>query len=106
MDQNHSTYQENLTAYALGALDAVEASALEAHLRTCETCPAELADYERVGSGLLAALPARPPRSAVKRGLQKRLTGQTSQARPQFRWSFGQVMFAGVLAAARKATSI
>ena len=40
--QTHEWYQELLGAYALGALLPAEAAALEAHLATCPTCPAEL----------------------------------------------------------------
>lgn len=98
MDENHATFQDDLAAYALGALDAEEVSALEAHLRTCETCRAELTDYQHLRSGLLAALPPRPPRAAVRRNLQKQLTSQTTRVRPSFKWSFGQAVFGGVLA--------
>lgn len=99
MDEKHSAFQENIAAYALGALDAEEMAALEAHLGTCETCRAELAEYQRVSSGLLAALPARTPRAAARRQLQKRISGQMSRSRPQFNWSVGQVIFAGLMAA-------
>lgn len=99
MDDNHLGFQENLAAYALGALDAEETTALEAHLQTCETCRAELADYQGISTGLLAALPARPPRATVRRNLQKSIAGQSSRARRGFSWSTGQVVFAGLLAA-------
>src|SRR5512133_2461538 len=98
MDQTHTAFQEALAAYALGALDPEETAALEAHLRTCETCRAELAGYQGVSSGLLAALPARPPRSAVRRGLEARLAGGVKKPRPQFNWSFGQLAFGALLA--------
>ncbi len=98
MDEQHNTFQEDIPAYALGALDPEEAAALEAHLQTCESCRRELAAYQRVGSGLLAALPARPPRAAVKRNLQKALAGQTERSRPRRSWGLGQWAFAGVLA--------
>ena len=39
----HSLFREQLSAYALGALDAAEVPALEAHLGTCDSCRAELA---------------------------------------------------------------
>jgi anti-sigma-K factor RskA len=97
MDQNHLAFQENLAAYALGALDAEEIQALEAHLTTCDTCRAELADYGRLGAGLLTALPARAPRSAVRRSLQKRLSGDRTTERPRFNWSLGRLAFAAIL---------
>jgi anti-sigma-K factor RskA len=99
MDNKHTDFQENLAAYALGALEAGEVAALELHLQTCESCRLELADYQQVGAGLLTAMPPRPPRAAVRRNLQKRLAGQRTQSRPQFNWSFGQLAFGGLLAA-------
>jgi anti-sigma-K factor RskA len=99
MDDKHLALQENLAAYALGALDAEETAALEAHLQTCETCRAELAGYQDVSTGLLAALPTRPPRSNVRRNLQRSIAGQSSRARHGFSWSTSQVVFAGLLAA-------
>lgn len=100
MDPKHSAFQEDLAAYAIGALDPEEAAALEEHLQTCETCRSELAGYRRVGTGLLSALPPQAPRAAVRRNLEKRLGGerQAQRARPQFSWSIGQMVFAGLLA--------
>ncbi len=99
MDENHIALQENLAAYALGALDAGEAAALENHLKTCQSCRAELADYHRVGAGLLGALPARPPRAAVRRQLQQRLPGHARRSALQWNWSFGQLVSAALLVA-------
>ena len=87
MDDSHITFKENLSAYSLGALDADETIALESHLQTCESCRVELAEYQRISTGLLSALPPRPPRPALKRILQKRL----AKPRPQFKFSFGQI---------------
>jgi anti-sigma-K factor RskA len=98
MDDNHTVFRDNLAAYALGALDEGEVSALEAHLQTCETCRAELADYQRVSSGLLGALPLRPPQAAARRSLQRRLTSPASRVRPAFQWSLGGAIFGGLLA--------
>lgn len=93
MDDTHKTFQENLSAYALGALDADEAAALRTHLQTCDSCRAELADYQRVSAGLLSALPPQAPGPALKRTLQKRLAGN----RPRFNLSFGQAALSGAL---------
>ncbi|HTP01882.1 MAG TPA: anti-sigma factor [Anaerolineales bacterium] len=97
MEDKHLTFQENLAAYALGALDPEETVALESHMQTCEACRAELADYRTVSSGLLAAMPARPPRSTVRRNLQKQISGHAAKSRPGFNWSLGQVVFAGLM---------
>src|SRR5512147_2070139 len=98
MISEHSTFQNNLAAYALGALDPEEAAALEQHLQTCESCRSELVSYERVGSGLLAALPPRAPRASVRRSLQRQLAGEQRRTHPQFNFSFGQLVFGGLLA--------
>jgi anti-sigma-K factor RskA len=99
MNETHTTFQENLAAYALGALDPEETAALEAHLGTCDSCRAELAGYQQVSSGLLAALPARPPRAAVRRALEARLAGGVKKAKPQLNWSFGRLAFGALMAA-------
>lgn len=98
MSDPHLPYRENLAAHALEALDADEAAALEAHLQTCESCRAQLVDYQRLRAGLLSALPPRAPRPALRRTLQRRLSSPTRSARPQFRLSWGQVGIAGALA--------
>ncbi len=91
MADNHLVYKENLAAYALGALDAEEVSALEAHLRTCDSCRAELADYQRLSTGLLSAFPPQAPRPALRRNLQNLLQNQAKSARPQGRWSLNRM---------------
>jgi anti-sigma-K factor RskA len=57
----HEEYQEQLTLHALGALDASERPALEAHLAACAECRAALIEW-RDAAGLLAhaATPTAP----------------------------------------------
>jgi predicted ChrR family anti-sigma factor len=62
----HTTTDEELKAnaalYALGALDAHEASAFEEHVAACPSCAAELREFEAVASNLgLAAAEVVPP---------------------------------------------
>ena len=61
VQDEHSLFREKLSAFALGALDADEVPALEAHLQSCASCRAELEEYRAIGDGLLMALPPRPP---------------------------------------------
>lgn len=82
-------FRENIPAYALGALDADEAAVLEAHLQTCDSCPAELAAYRATSDTLLTAIPPQRPPAALRQRLQARLPG-AQQARRQPFWSFGQ----------------
>jgi anti-sigma-K factor RskA len=98
MAENHARFTELLPAYALDALDSGEIAALEAHLRTCKTCPRELEDYRGVSAGLLSALPPQAPPPALRRILQKRLMAETRPAGRWMKWSFGQVAMAGALA--------
>ncbi len=96
----HSLLRENLPAYALGALDAEEARALEAHLRGCESCRAELADYRLVSENLLAATPPRQPSPALRKRLQSRLPSAQAvptTARPRFAWSFSRLTVGAAL---------
>jgi anti-sigma-K factor RskA len=95
MAEDHRVFNDNLAAYALGALDTEETSALEAHLRTCDECRLELADYQLISSGLLTALPPRNPRPALKRSLQKRLPGEVRSVHPRLKWSLNQYLAAG-----------
>jgi anti-sigma-K factor RskA len=97
----HSLWRENIPAYALGALEAEEARALEAHLQTCAACQAELAGYRAVSEHLVLTIPPRQPSAALRKRLQSRLpSAQSAQkkAQPRFGWSFGQLALGGALA--------
>lgn len=67
----HEEFDDLVSAYALGALDAAEKSAFEAHLATCAVCDAELRQMQRVviGIGLSTADPVDPPASLKARVL-------------------------------------
>lgn len=99
MTDNHLPFRENLSAYALGALDAEETAALQSHLQTCDSCRAELMDYQRVSAGLLSGLPPQAPRPALKRTLAARLPSAKKAVRPrwQWRWSLGQMATSAAL---------
>ena len=96
----HSLFREQLSAYALGALDADEVPALETHLRTCDSCQAELAEFRAISDGLLTALPPRPPSPELRKRLQGRLPSaqKKEQRRSGFAWSFGKLALGGALA--------
>ncbi len=100
VQDEHSLLRENIPAYALGALDAEDARALEAHLRTCEACQAELADYRKISESLLMTVPPRQPSPALRKRLQSRLPSAQpahETGRPRFVWSFGELALAGAL---------
>lgn len=94
-------YQENLPAYSLGALDAEELAALEAHLQTCADCTAELAEYRTISDGLLHALPPRTPPARLRRNLLTKLpsaSNRTVSLLPLFqRLSLGQLVNAALM---------
>jgi anti-sigma-K factor RskA len=85
-----ASFRENIPAYALGALDADEASALEAHLQTCDSCPAELAAYRAISDTLLTSVPPQQPPAALRQRLQARLPGSQKPRLLWPSWSFGQ----------------
>ena len=87
----HLPFLENIPAYALGALDAKDAAALEAHLQTCASCRDELAAYRATSDNLLMALPPQEPSAALRRRLQGRLPSAQKAARPRSNWSFGRL---------------
>lgn len=96
----HTEYKEDLAAYALGALDDNRVVALQAHVRSCKSCAADLAAYSRITGGLLHAIPPKAPPAALRRRLQQRLRQEqrsASQARRQ--WSWGQLAVAAAVMA-------
>jgi anti-sigma-K factor RskA len=87
----HVPFRENIPAYALGALDAEDVTALEAHLQTCASCRDELAAYSATSDNLLMALPPQMPSAALRRRLQRRLPSAQKTIRPRLNWSIGRV---------------
>jgi anti-sigma-K factor RskA len=73
LQDEHAPFRENIPAYAIGALDAEDITALESHLKTCATCQAELAEYRSVTIGLLQSAPPRVPSPELRHRLAARL---------------------------------
>jgi anti-sigma-K factor RskA len=86
----HLPFLENIPAYALGALDAKDVAALEAHLRTCASCREELAAY-RLTSDHLLSLPPQQPSAALRKRLQQRLPSAQKAGRSRLKWSFSRM---------------
>ncbi|MEU2657276.1 anti-sigma factor [Streptomyces sp. NPDC007325] len=62
---HHATDLHTLVAaYALGALDGSERRDFEVHLRTCEACRQEAAEFEATAARLAAAVSQSPPVAA------------------------------------------
>ena len=87
----HVPFRENIPAYALGALDAEEAAALESHLQKCDSCRAELADYRSTSESAFAILPPQQPSAALRKRLQGRLPGAQKISQTHLNWSFGRL---------------
>ena len=87
----HVPFRENIPAYALGALDAEDAAALESHLQTCASCRDELAAYRATSDNLLMSLPPQNPSAALRRRLQGRLPSAPKAAGARPNWSFSRV---------------
>ncbi len=87
----HTPYRENIPAYALGALDAEDAAALETHLETCASCRTELAEYRLVSDSLLITVPSKQPSAALRKRLQSRLPSAQRAVRPQVNWSLSRM---------------
>ncbi|MCW5252348.1 anti-sigma factor [Streptomyces sp. SHP 1-2] len=64
--KHHATDAHTLVAaHALGALDDAEREDFDAHLRACEACPQEVAEFRATAARLAAAV-AQPPPAAAK----------------------------------------
>ena len=87
----HLPFLENIPAYALGALDAKESAALEAHLQTCASCRDELTAYRATSNNLLMSLPPQEPPAALRKRIQSRLPSAQKTARPRLKWSFSRL---------------
>lgn len=73
----HDEIAELLGAYALDAVDADEAAAVEAHLAVCPRCAAEVADHREVAA-MLAHTGAPAPE-----GLWSRISASLEEAPPE-----------------------
>uniref|UniRef100_UPI00278C12DE zf-HC2 domain-containing protein n=1 Tax=Streptomyces venezuelae TaxID=54571 RepID=UPI00278C12DE len=66
--KHHATDAHTLVAaYALGALDDTERKDFDAHLRTCEACRQEAAEFRATTARLAAAVAQQPPPDAKAR---------------------------------------
>ena len=74
---NHADAAAFLGVYALDALDGDEREAVEAHLRDCGACQAEVAEHREV-----AAVLAAPGWSRAPEGLWDRIAGSLEEAPP------------------------
>ena len=60
-DAQHALEHPEVAGWALGSLDPDDVAALEQHLRTCEQCRGEVAEFSPVAESLALAAPAVEP---------------------------------------------
>jgi len=65
-DTEHDALREQLPVYAIGALTVAERAAVEAHVRGCAACAAELAQFAPVSSALAQIVPQHDPPAALR----------------------------------------
>ncbi len=80
---NHETLRDLIPAFAVGALDDDERSALEKHLRGCDECRALLAEYRALGDDLLYAAPPMAARAGLTEALRRRIAAP-ARLKPRF----------------------
>jgi anti-sigma-K factor RskA len=88
---------EDLSGYALKALEADETRSVEAHLAGCAECRALLAGYAQVSDGLLFAVPHKTAPPQLRTRLAESIAAGkpvVAPARPRFRMSFFQTALA------------
>jgi anti-sigma-K factor RskA len=77
IEMDHTSIEELIPAYAMGATDPAESQAVEAHLPSCSACRALLAEYRDLGDSLLYTAPP----MAAPRGITERMQRRFAPAR-------------------------
>ncbi len=83
-ETNHDRWNENIAAYALGALDPGEAAELERHIEGCERCRSELRWLTPAARSLPESVERREPPRELRRKLMEevRTDARASAAAP------------------------
>lgn len=84
---NHPSH-EDLSAYAIDALDPNEIQPIQLHLRTCAACQQILANYQSIAEGMLFAVPPQAPPPQLRARLARQVAaGRLSRPQPNStRW--------------------
>lgn len=83
MEAPHEILEEELAAYALGALPPEEAAAIAAHLAGCPACREQVARYREAAAALAYVAPFRAPPPRLKARLMARVR---RPVRGHWRW--------------------
>lgn len=76
MARDHERYVEDLAPYLLGALSALEAEALEKHLRECAECQREVGELRTGADALARSVPQLEPPASLRERLLGELSGE------------------------------
>ena len=95
---SHETFDDQVAAYALDALDAGERAAFEAHLAGCTRCESTLRESREALAAVVLEGPAAVPPPDVKAALMRRVAGDATPVRR--RTDTRRLWLRGVLVAA------
>ncbi|HEY7055559.1 MAG TPA: anti-sigma factor [Vicinamibacterales bacterium] len=96
----HDALHEQVELYALGALDASDRAAFEAHIGSCAECAAQLRSLSPVVEALGHAVPQHDPPSALRARVLDAVAGVRSTAPSPRPTTSGSVLFPWLAAAA------
>jgi anti-sigma-K factor RskA len=101
---DHDGCSGDAAAYALGALEPLEAEEFRRHLETCMVCRDELAAFQQVADALPMAAPQHPVPPALRRRVLDQVRSEASatptRSTDRSRWWSSRPAFAGGLVAA------
>lgn len=80
--EDHRRWEEDLPAYALGALPGADAELFDAHVATCERCAGQLRWLEPAVSALPASVEQLEPPARMRRRVMARARADLANATP------------------------
>jgi anti-sigma-K factor RskA len=89
---DHDVVREQVALYAVGALSGPDRAAVEAHLRQCDECAADLASFRQAGGAMAQVVPQHDPSPILRARVLAAATGRSN--------SMHVSVFVGWLAAA------
>jgi hypothetical protein len=87
MQDDHTRYRDDLSAYLLGALDDDEVAVVEAHLQDCARCQAEERWLRSAVEVLPSSVEQLEPPPSLRKSLVKEVRGQGRPQRRKWRLS-------------------
>lgn len=100
MTQTHEHFEDLLSAYVDGELDAGDVAALESHVTTCASCTARLADYRSIGDSLRRQAPREAAPAALRARVEAAMSGAQAAAVSPWARRRRRMWSPGIMAAA------